>query len=177
MDSNLTFKKLSQKVVYSGYREILGKKFELPDGSVMDFEISHSKNEAVVIVAIDKEDRLILSKQFRQGIEKVVIELPAGMSEHTENMIDAAKRELIEETGYITDDIREIGSYHGDSSNDIVYHAFLAKNCEKVSDQKLDKSEFIEVVTMSLDEYEKHIKENRLGAGILMSYFIAKPLI
>ena len=177
MDSNLTFKKLSQKDVYSGYREILGKKFELPDGSVADYEIIHSKTEVVTIVALDENGNLILVKQFRPGIEKVIIEFPGGSSFEGESLVDSVKRELEEETGYITDDIIEVGSYHVDSVSDTLYHAFLAKNCKNISKQELDKTEFIEIVVMSQLEYEKYFKENRLSAINLLSYFLAKPYI
>ena len=177
MDSHLTFKKISQKVVYSGYREILGKKFELPDGSIADYEIIHSKVEVVTIVAFDENNSLILVKQFRPGIEKVIIEFPGGGCFKNESLIDSAKRELLEETGYITDDIIEVGSYHVDSVSDTLYHAFLAKNCKKISKQELDKTEFIEIVSMSQLEYEQYFKENRLSAINLLSYFLAKPYI
>jgi ADP-ribose pyrophosphatase len=177
MNSNLTFKKLSEKVVYSGYRVIVSKEFELPDGSIAKHEIVQSKAEVVVVVAFDTDQNLILVKQFRPGIEKIIIEFPGGRAEEGESLIDSAKRELEEETGYITDDIIEVGSYHGDSVSDTIYHAFLAKNCRKASKQNLDETEFIEVMIISKLEYEKYFKENRLSAINLLSYFLVKPYI
>jgi len=177
MEQDLLFKKISENIIYSNYRKILNKKFEHPDGVQSDYEIIHSNTEVAVVVALDENGDLILAKQFRPGIEKIVIEFPGGACEKGETLIESAKRELVEETGYTTDDITEIGAFRGESMSDALYHTFLAKNCRKSFEQKLENTEFIEVVLMNVLDYEKYCTENILSAINLVSFYLVKSYI
>lgn len=65
----------------------------------------------VVMAAITKDDKMVMIRQFRKAVEQVVFEAPAGKLELGENVIEAAKRELKEETGYRAGQIDFMGTY------------------------------------------------------------------
>ena len=72
------------------------------------------------------------------------VEVPAGYIDPGETPEEAALRELKEETGYEPTELIHLASYYQDQGISSAYnHAFLALNCEKVSDQNLDESEYI----------------------------------
>ena len=105
--------------------------------------------------------------------DKISIEIPAGYIEKGENSIDAAKRELLEETGYTTDNIIMVDSYYpsfGISGERI--DLFLAIGCEKVSDLNLDPDEYIVNELVSLDEFKYLVDNNYIkGANERLGYY------
>jgi 8-oxo-dGTP pyrophosphatase MutT (NUDIX family) len=66
----------------------------------------------VNVVAISADDEILLIKQYRHGIRSVTFEIPGGMVDPGESPLEAAKRELLEETGYISNDWALIGNVH-----------------------------------------------------------------
>ena len=102
---------------------------------------------AVVIFAITKEKRILMVVQPRVFLStetRVTIEMPAGYVDANESVLDAAKRELAEETGYVSNNLNIIDSYYpslGYSGEKI--SIVLALECEKKYNQDLDDDEFL----------------------------------
>ena len=102
---------------------------------------------AVVIFAITKERRILMVVQPRVFLStetRVTIEMPAGYVDANESVLDAAKRELAEETGYVSNNLNIIDSYYpslGYSGEKI--SIVLALECEKKYNQDLDDDEFL----------------------------------
>ena len=94
-------KTLSSELIYKGkIISVRCDKVKLSDGRISNREIvDHSP--AVVIIAIDEQDRICFVKQYRKPVESVLIELPAGCVDADEDILAAAKRELKEECGCI----------------------------------------------------------------------------
>ena len=105
---NFTEKTLNSKVVYNGkIITVLKDDVEVADGHKSFREIvKHSGG--IVILAI-KEDKILFVKQFRYPMKEVLLELPAGKLEPNENPLEAAKRELEEETGYCANKWTDLG--------------------------------------------------------------------
>lgn len=150
------WKKVSENITKAdGWQKIVTRKFVLPDGKEDDFEIKKEK-DCVCALAITKDNKIILGKQFRPGPEKVLFELPGGAVEENERPEETMKRELLEETGY-TGEIRYAHSLFDCGYSTRVIHCFVATNCKKVQDQKLDATEFIEVVEMPFKDFKQNI--------------------
>lgn len=106
----------------------------------------------VVVVPVTVEKEFLLIRQFRPVINNFVIEFPAGLNDKEESLIDAARRELIEETGYDSEDLIFLadGPVSSGMSTEIIT-AFLAKNAVPASKQlkekyPADESEDIEII-------------------------------
>ncbi len=91
--------KLAEETVYSRYRRVVSKRFRLPGGEVVDYEIK-DEDDMVAVLALTDERQVVLVRQFRPGPEAVLLELPAGVVEAGEEPADTAAAELLEETGY-----------------------------------------------------------------------------
>ncbi len=130
---------------------------ELPDKKYSKREIVEHPG-AVAIVAINEKNEMIIIRQYRKAIDKVLLEIPAGKLELNEEPIESAKRELKEETGYIADKIEYVMEFYTSPgfSNEKIY-LFLAQGLTE-GEQELEVGEYIDVEKYSLDELMKMIK-------------------
>ncbi|MCI4626994.1 MAG: NUDIX hydrolase [Candidatus Magnetoovum sp. WYHC-5] len=112
----------------------------------------------VAIVPITKDGEVIVIKQFRPPVEKYVVEFPAGLNDRSESLIDVAKRELLEETGYKAQTIKEIaiGPLSAGASTEVLT-LYLATGLIPVSEQKLDLEEEIEIFKLPFDKFYDHV--------------------
>ena len=109
---------------------------------------------AAIILPVTNDNETLLVVQPRVFTRSGVgVELPAGYVDGGEKPVDAAMRELREETGFVTNDMIHLASYYQDQGCSAAFnHAFLARNCEKREDQHLDNDEFIKYFTCYYDE-------------------------
>ncbi|MFH1089688.1 MAG: NUDIX hydrolase [Candidatus Uhrbacteria bacterium] len=157
----MLWKKDDEKLIRDGFRKILLKSFTLPNGQKKDFEIKKESNVASVL-AITKENKIILTKQFRPGPEKIFFELPGGVIDTNESPEAAINRELLEETGY-GGSIKFLATIPRCAYSTGWRYAFVATDCEKVAEQELDETEFIEVSEMSLEDFRNHLRSGQLS--------------
>lgn len=119
--------------------------------------------DCVAIVAITPNNQIILKKEYRHCYGEELIEIPAGVLEENEESTKAAKRELEEETGYRSEKWTFLGKTVESSAKLTNYmYIYLAEDCKKVRNQKLDYGEDIEVVEASLNETVEMIMNNEI---------------
>ena len=135
----------------------------MPDGKIIEPYYVLEYPPWVNVVALTKENEVDLVRQYRHGYQKTLIELPAGgMEPSDKSSLEAAKRELLEETGYFSDDFRETCQVSANpASNNNVTHCFLALNAELQTTPRLDESEQITVVLKPLAEVVTMIKNRQ----------------
>ncbi|MNW45367.1 ADP-ribose pyrophosphatase [compost metagenome] len=144
---------------------------ELPDGSTGKREIVKHPG-AVAVVAI-RDGRLLLVDQFRQAMGRCELEIPAGKLEKGEDPMEAARRELQEETGYTCGKITHLHSFYTSPGfADEIIHLYLAEELT-AGEMALDDDEFIEVYEATLEETQRYISEGRIADAktILAVYY------
>ncbi|ARK29487.1 NUDIX hydrolase [Halalkalibacter krulwichiae] len=131
---------------------------ELPNGKTSTREVIKHPG-AVAVIPVTREGKLVLVRQYRKALNKVIVEIPAGKLEQGENPLDCAKRELEEETGYNTNQLHFLLSFYTSPgfADEIIY-LYLAEELGEGTSQT-DEDEFLDVLEVTLDEAEKMIKQ------------------
>lgn len=136
---------------------------ELPNGKTSNREIVKHPG-AVAVIAVTKDNKIILVEQFRKALERSIIEIPAGKIEIGEAPEITALRELEEETGYTTDNLQYIQSFSTSPGfADEIIHLYFADNIVKMEQPVgLDEDEFVELLHVSLTEMEEMVKKQQI---------------
>jgi ADP-ribose pyrophosphatase len=152
------WRKLGEEVVYDSFRRIVSRSFALPDGTTGAFEVVELFDSAAVL-ALTPAQEVVLVREFRPGPEEVLLELPGGVVEHDQAPIDAARAELLEETGY-AGDLVEAGSLLKDAYATNTKHVFAATDCRKVAEP--ETPQFTQPVLVPLADFRSHLRGGRL---------------
>jgi len=154
------WEELSREEVFSKYgRKIEKVIYKLPDGTESDFYIKKERS-AAGILALTKDQQVILVKQFRPGPNEILKELPGGYVDAEENPEQAAERELLEETGY-EGNAKLVATTYDCAYSTMKRYCVVVTDCEKVAEQNLEKNEFAEVVLMPLSEFRELLKSGK----------------
>lgn len=137
---------------------------QLPSGEILENYYVLEYPDWVTVLAITKEDKVVMIRQYRHASGEVAVEIPAGVIDNEDiDPLTAAKRELLEETGYGNgkwEFFMKTSANPGTHTN--YCHTFLATDVDLVQDQMLDRTEEIEVVLFELDEVEEMLEKNEI---------------
>jgi len=148
----MDWKKLDESRAYDSYRSIIKKRFLMPNGKTNEYDILEDHIFASIVpITIDQE--VLMVEEFRPGPERKLLSFPAGYIQDGEQPIEAARRELLEETGYEAGHLEFLKEVPGPYSN-IIKYTFLATQCKKVKEQTLDEFEFTSIQKIPLNELE-----------------------
>ena len=128
----------------------------------------------VIILALKSNQELIFVKQFRHGIRDITLEFPAGLVDLHENPLDAAKRELREETGFTAQQWKKIGTLHPNPAiQDNQCHIYLAQNLHQTGTLELDEEEDIELKTCRSETIPQMVQDGILTHSLTVAaYFL-----
>lgn len=184
-DKDLKWQVVSTKHIVSNkwvdFREV---DYRMPDGSIGKGFYNMSRTDYVVILAFDEEGRVICERQYRHGIGELTTEFPAGgiesgslstysregkKTEYLELAFDTARRELLEETGYASDDWQHLLTVPSNATMaDNYAFIYVAKNCRKVSEQSLDETEYLNCMLKTPEEIDTLIDAGEFQQAVQM---------
>ena len=126
----------------------------------------------VNIVAVTDTDEVLLIRQYRHGIESETIEIPGGCVDPGETPLEAAKRELLEETGYVSDDWACIGEVIPNPAIQTnTCYTFLAGGSRKEKEPSFDTTEYIVTFKAPVEDIPKLVLEKRITHSLVVSAF------
>ena len=173
---------INEESLYNGnFIELFKEIYKLPNEKIVEKEriVKNNGKSGVIVIGIVKpQDKYSTSKEFILTVQerikdKLIVEFPAGFIEEGETPVEAAKRELLEETGYTTDDIFLLDEAYtspgiGNSTNYIV----VANNCVKVDRERLDSTEYVTYGLFNEQELKYIIDHNIMsGAMNKLAYY------
>lgn len=180
----------TEHIVQDEWIDFRRSAYRFPDGTVFEPFYSYSRRDYVIVVASDCEGNYLCVRQFRQGIREVTTEFPAGGLERSdgkeyrtgggqeaaEEALDAARRELLEETGYSSDAWTHLITIPSNATiADNYAYVYMAKNCRKVGGQDLDETEFLHVELHTAQEIEELIQTGKFQqAAHVMAWLLAR---
>ena len=155
--------KRTERILDSEFVKVDKDDVILPHGREIKDFYKVTIKDCAAIVALTSDNHIILKKEYRHCYGEELIEIPAGVKENGEDPLETAKRELEEETGYRSNKWIYLGKTVESSAKLTNYmHIFLAENCKKVSKQKLDYGEDIEVIEVDFDHAIQMIMNNEI---------------
>lgn len=117
-----------------------------------EFNVIHAP-DWVNVVALTPDDRLVLVRQFRFGIDALSLEVPGGVIDTGESPLAAGVRELREETGFTGDAPVPLGSVHPNPAiQDNRCHLVLITNARRTAELDWDPDEELEILTQPVEE-------------------------
>jgi 8-oxo-dGTP pyrophosphatase MutT (NUDIX family) len=147
-----------------GHKTIITKTFVMPDSVVHHYQtVGPEGSHAVATIALTKENKVVVSRQFRPAQERILDELPGGAVEAGEDFEQAARREFTEETGYHAGAMIFLGDVVKDAYTNCTWHFFLATDCTPhPGGQELDDTEHIEVALISIEQLFDNARNARM---------------
>lgn len=150
----------SKYVLRNNILRVRSDKCRMTNGRIAKNYYVIEKPDYCMIAAFTSDKKLIMVKQYRHPIARSDLEFPAGFVRKGETRSNAAKRELLEETGYRSRSLKKIGEFYaspGVLTNKA--HIFVAKGAKKIAKQKLDPHEQITVRLLTAAETHRLVKK------------------
>ena len=139
----------------------------MPNGHVVPEYYVLEYPDWVNMVALTADNRFILVRQYRHGVQQNVLEVPGGVIDPGEDAQEAARREMLEETGYRFDTIEEISTlFPNPATSTNKTTTYLLTGGVKVQEQDLDEQEEIDVILASPAEVKQWLLDNQFGQAL-----------
>lgn len=169
-------KRVRKELAYKGSIIDIYKDYvQMPDGKIVEWDFVDHKGAAAVL-PITADGKVVMVKQYRNALDRVTLEIPAGGINPGETAYESAVRELTEETGYRSDHVthlKDIVSAIG-FCNETIY-IYLAEDL-KPAKQNLDEDEFLDVYEYPLEEVMELILSNQIIDGkttaAVLAYYV-----
>lgn len=142
---------------------------ELPSGKLLEAVVFEFRAWANIL-AVTKDCKAVLIRQYRHGVQDVLWEIPGGVVEDGEDPVEGVRRELLEETGYSASNIVQVGKFYPNPALQTnTMYGFLALDAELAGKQHLDDGEQIEVHLVPLDDVLEMMRRGEFAHALQMA--------
>lgn len=140
-------------------------------GEAHDFFVLES-SDWVNVIPLTSEGQVVLVKQWRHATRSFTLEVPGGLLEPSDSPEEAARRELLEETGFAASKMSYLGFVEPNPAflNNRC-HTFLARDVQRVSELNQDEKEDIEVLLRPMEEIPRLIREGAISHSLVVAAF------
>src|SRR5215210_4647204 len=153
----------SERLLETPYFALRSDRLRLPDGEIKDPYYVVERPDAAIIFPLTREGEVVLVRQYRPPLERMELGLPAGLVEEDEKPEAAARRELLEETGYSGSEWEVLGSLASSPSlKDNWAYLFLARGVERTAAPDPDEHELVETVKVPVEEVRALIQDGEI---------------
>ncbi|MGP8079343.1 MAG: NUDIX hydrolase [Dehalococcoidales bacterium] len=158
-------KTLSSKIVFEGRAvKLRVDTIQMPDGRQTTREIVEH-GACIAVVAVDEQNNVLLVSQYREAVEKELLEIPAGGVDPGEDVETAVKREMQEETGYLPQKLENLGGYYLAPGYSTEYlHLYLAGDLLP-SRLMAEDTEGIKIVRVPVSQIRKLLTSGKICDG------------
>lgn len=162
------WKTLSSKILVDDeWMRLRADECQLPDGPTLSPYYVIEERDWVHVMAIDDTSQIVLVRQYRYAAQAFCTELPGGVIDTGESPLNAARRELLEETGFEADEWQAVCTYFANPARQTnQVHVFLARQLSSQAAQTLDSSEEIAVSMVSVDEAMSLVAKGEFSQGM-----------
>jgi 8-oxo-dGTP pyrophosphatase MutT (NUDIX family) len=159
MNNEVHWQRLDRKTVYdSKFLKVYEDKVRLSNGKVIDDYTVVEKPSIVMIVATDTENNVIVLREYKYAADEMMLVLPAGHKKSDEEPVDAARRELLEETGFGGGTFEEVGILRDYPTKDLhKVYVVRADGVSRQADTQHEDTENITFQLVTLDELKQQI--------------------
>ncbi len=166
-------KRIGRELKHAGaIVDFFSDSMEMPDGNVVQWDLIHHRKGAAAVIPVMPDGKILMVRQFRNALDRMTLEIPAGARDGDEETKVCAARELEEETGYKAGKISYLMSMRPTVAYcDEYIDIYLAEDIT-VGHKHPDEYEFIEIGTYDLDDlvqriYKGEIQDGKTVAAIL----------
>lgn len=169
MKEDMAWKTLSSKyLIKRPWLTARCDRVELPTGQINEEYYVLEYPDWVNIIALTPDNRFVFVRQYRYGLGKTVDEICAGVCEKDEDPLAAARRELLEETGFGGGQWRKLMELSANASTcNNLTHCFVATGVEQVASQHLDRTEDIRVELFDRDEVLGMLRRGEIWQSLM----------
>lgn len=144
----------------AGHLQLAVHTYRLPDGSLAEWDI-HGGGRTVAVLALTEDHEVVLARQFRPGPGVVLDELPGGRIEEGEDVLEAAERELLEETGY-AGEAQLAGMTWQSASSATRRYVAVVRGARAVAPPRPEPGEFSQPVLADMETFRDHLRGGQL---------------
>ena len=153
--------------------DVLVEEVELPGGKIVsDYHQIRMPNFTTVF-AVTREQKIMLMRSYRHALRKITLTMPGGMLEDGEDPLTGIQRELLEETGYVAEEWKPLGTFLGDSARGCgTYHFFFASEARQTQEPDSGDLEELELLLWTRSEVESAIDTGQARSLGLMTILL-----